>query len=160
MRSRRTCARSYWACCTSQPCPAPPKTLDSLTAISGDIPRFPLTSSESVLRLTPRASAASVMVKPKGSIHSFKTTRPGSSTPFNAPFPCRVEINPGYGGILGGQGIVGIVATNPEPQVSVRPFDCKSAIVQRDAGGPDFLTVALSQLLELQGGVLLAGSQQ
>src|ERR1051326_2509274 len=33
-------------------------------AISGDMPRFPFTSSESVLRVTPRA-AASVMVKPK-----------------------------------------------------------------------------------------------
>src|SRR5262245_59501833 len=41
------------------------------------MPRFPFTSSESVLRVTPRAAAASVMVKPKGSIHSCSTTRPG-----------------------------------------------------------------------------------
>jgi hypothetical protein len=47
----------------------PPKTLDSLTAISGDTPRFPFTSSESVLNVTPRAAAASVMVKPNGSMH-------------------------------------------------------------------------------------------
>jgi hypothetical protein len=45
----------------------PPKTLDSLTAISGDMPRLPFTSSESVVRVTP--SAAAVMVKPKGSMH-------------------------------------------------------------------------------------------
>src|ERR1039458_1983207 len=76
-RSRRTWARSYWACCTSQPSSVPPKTFDSLTAISGDMPRFPFASSESVLRVTPRASAARVMVKPKGSIHSCNTTRPG-----------------------------------------------------------------------------------
>ena len=35
--------------------------LDSLTAISGEIPRFPFTSSDSVVRVTPRAVAASVM---------------------------------------------------------------------------------------------------
>jgi hypothetical protein len=41
------------------------------------MPRFPFTSSESVLRVTPRAAAASVIVKPEGSMHSCKTTRPG-----------------------------------------------------------------------------------
>src|SRR5713226_2261291 len=41
------------------------------------MPRFSFTSSESVLRVTPRASAACVMVKPEGSIHSCNTTRPG-----------------------------------------------------------------------------------
>ena len=74
MRPRRTWARSYCACCSSQPSSVPPKTLDSLTAISGDMPRFPLTSSESVLRVTPRAAAASVMVKPDGWMHWRKTT--------------------------------------------------------------------------------------
>jgi hypothetical protein len=29
--------------------------LESLTAISGDMPRFPFTSSESVLRVTPKS---------------------------------------------------------------------------------------------------------
>src|SRR5437879_7343935 len=77
MRSRGTCARSYWACCTSQPSSVPPKTFDNLTAISGEIPRFPFTSSESVLRVTPRASAASVIVKPRGSTHWRKTMPPG-----------------------------------------------------------------------------------
>src|SRR5579862_7673895 len=41
------------------------------------MPGFSLTSSESVLRVTPRASAACVMVKPDGSMHSCNTTRPG-----------------------------------------------------------------------------------
>src|SRR5437016_5018902 len=77
MRSARTWARSYCACCTSHVSALPPKTLNSLTAISGDMPRLPFTSSESVLRVTPRASAACVMVKPKGSIHSCNTTMPG-----------------------------------------------------------------------------------
>ncbi len=52
--------------------------LDRLTAISGDIPRFPLTSSESVLSLTPRAAAAPVIVKPDGSMDWRKTTPPGA----------------------------------------------------------------------------------
>src|ERR1039458_130366 len=77
MRSARTWARSYCACCTSQLSALPPKTLYSLTAISGDMPRFPFTNSESVLRVTPRAAAACVMVKPEGSMHSCNTTRPG-----------------------------------------------------------------------------------
>jgi len=33
-----------------------------------EIPRFSLMSSESVVRVTPRAAVASVMVKPKGSM--------------------------------------------------------------------------------------------
>ncbi len=55
----------------------PPKTFDSLTAISGDMPRCPFTSSERVLRVTPRAAAASVIVRPRGAIHSSNTTMPG-----------------------------------------------------------------------------------
>src|SRR5580704_3716333 len=39
--------------------------------------RFSLTSSESVVRVTPRAAAAWVMVKPKGSIHWRSTKPPG-----------------------------------------------------------------------------------
>src|SRR5258708_17498152 len=75
--SARTCARSYCACCTSQLSALPPKTLDSLTAISGEMPRFLFTSSDKVVRVTPRASAASVMVKPKGSMHWRSTKPPG-----------------------------------------------------------------------------------
>jgi hypothetical protein len=41
---------------------------------------------------------------------------------------------------LGDQGIIGVVVTNPKPQVSVGAFDCKSAIAHRHAGRPDFLT--------------------
>src|SRR5450759_3407107 len=95
MRSRRTWARSYWACCTSQPCSVLPKSLDSLTAISGDMPRFPCTSSDSVLRVTPRASAAWVMVKPVGSIHSCNTIRPGCGGFFMVigRSPCSVIID-------------------------------------------------------------------
>jgi hypothetical protein len=63
IRSARTCAGSYCACCTSQLSALPPKTLDSLTAISGEMPRFPFTGSDSVVRVTPRAAAASVMLK-------------------------------------------------------------------------------------------------
>jgi hypothetical protein len=55
MRPARTCARSYCACWTSQLSTLPPKALDKRTAISGDMPRFPLTSSESVFRVTPSA---------------------------------------------------------------------------------------------------------
>src|SRR6185312_9093957 len=61
MRPRSTCARSYWACCTSQLSALPPKTFSSRTAISGEMPRFPFANSESVLRVTPRAAAAAVM---------------------------------------------------------------------------------------------------
>src|SRR5208337_5638954 len=67
----------YWDCCASQPSSVPPKTWEILTAISGDMPRLPFTSSESVLRVTPRAAAASVIVKPKGSMHWRRTTPPG-----------------------------------------------------------------------------------
>jgi hypothetical protein len=35
----------------------PPKTLERRTAISGEMPRFPLTSSESVVRVTLKAAA-------------------------------------------------------------------------------------------------------
>jgi len=43
------------------------KTLDSRTAIYGDMPRLSFTSSDSVVRVTPRAAA--VMLNPKGSMH-------------------------------------------------------------------------------------------
>src|SRR5467141_1823454 len=56
---------------------APPKTLESRTAISGEIPRFPFTSSDKVVRVTPSAAAASLMVKPKGSMHWRNTKPPG-----------------------------------------------------------------------------------
>ena len=75
MRSARTWARSYCACCVSQPSALPPKTLDNRTAISGETPRLPFTSSDGVVRVTPRAAAASVIVRPKGSMHCRSTRR-------------------------------------------------------------------------------------
>src|SRR5665213_4635334 len=50
IRSVSTCARSYCACCTSQLSALPPNTLDSRTAISGEIHRLPFTNSDSVKR--------------------------------------------------------------------------------------------------------------
>jgi hypothetical protein len=41
------------------------------------------------------------------------------------------------------------VIANPEPQISIGPFDCKGPMVQRDAGGPYFLAVALAHSFEL-----------
>src|SRR6185437_5888237 len=77
MPSIFTWARSYCACWTSQLSALPPKALDSRTAISGEIPLLPFTSSESVTRETPSAWAASVIVKPNGSMHSSRTKLPG-----------------------------------------------------------------------------------
>ena len=64
IRSAWTWASSYCACCTSQLSALPPNTLDSLTAISGEIPRFSFPSSDNVVRVTPSAAAAAVMPKP------------------------------------------------------------------------------------------------
>ena len=50
---------------------------------------------------------------------------------------------------LGNQRFTGLVIANPEPQISIRPLDCKGAMVQRDAGGPYFLAAAFSYSLEL-----------
>ena len=77
IRPARTWARSYCACCTSQLSALPPKTLDSLTAISGDMPRFSFTSSESVVRVTPRAAAASVMLGAKVQYTGAAQSLPG-----------------------------------------------------------------------------------
>jgi len=52
----------------SQLAAPPPNTFDSRTAISGEMPRFPFTGSDKVVRVTPSAAAA-VTVNPKGSIH-------------------------------------------------------------------------------------------
>jgi hypothetical protein len=41
------------------------------------MPRFPFTSSDSVVRVTPSAAAASVIVNPKGSVHWRNTKPPG-----------------------------------------------------------------------------------
>lgn len=51
--------------------------MESRTAISGVIEPRPLTMAERVLRLTPRAFAASVTLTPSGSRHSDLTISPG-----------------------------------------------------------------------------------
>ncbi len=61
----RTCIR-----CVCQFSMLPPKALASLTGISGEMPEWPLSSSDRVLRLTPSAVAAVVIVRPAGSMHS------------------------------------------------------------------------------------------
>ena len=50
MQTARNWVRWYCACCASQLPALLPKTLDQLTAISGEIPRFPFTCSDSVMR--------------------------------------------------------------------------------------------------------------
>jgi hypothetical protein len=42
------------------------------------------------------------------------------------------------------------VVANPKPEESVCTLNRKGAIVQRDAGRPDFLTQAIAEFLELQ----------
>src|SRR5229473_4637204 len=86
MRSTRTCASSYCACCVSQLSALPPNTFDKRTAISGEIPRFPFTSSDSVVRVTPSAAAACVIVSPNGSMHCRSTNPPGCGGLFIAMF--------------------------------------------------------------------------
>src|SRR3989442_4966625 len=51
--------------------------MESRTAISGLIPVRPFNRLESVLRLTPRAWAASVTLKPRGSRHNVRKISPG-----------------------------------------------------------------------------------
>jgi hypothetical protein len=46
------------------------------------------------------------------------------------------------------------VVTDPEPQVSVWPLHRKAAVIQTDAGRPDFLAEPLSDLLKLERAVL------
>jgi hypothetical protein len=52
------------------------------------------------------------------------------------------------------------VVANPKPQETVRSFDRKGAIVQREAGWPNLLPVALANLLELQWRMLRIGFQK
>src|SRR5271166_938752 len=65
MRATSTCASSYCACCVSQLSALPPNTLDKRTAISGEIPRFSFTSSDNVVRVTPRAELLGLWSTPK-----------------------------------------------------------------------------------------------
>jgi len=50
---------------------------------------------------------------------------------------------------LRNQCLIGLVIANPEPQISIGPFDGKGPMVQCDAGGPHFLAVTLPHFFEL-----------
>jgi hypothetical protein len=52
------------------------------------MPRFSFTNSDKVVRVTPRAAAARVMVKPKGSMHWRNTKPPGWGGFFIGMAPC------------------------------------------------------------------------
>src|SRR3990172_2494360 len=54
-----------------------PKALESRIAICGEIAAFRFTRLLRACRVTPRNFAASVTVSPNGSMHSWRTIRPG-----------------------------------------------------------------------------------
>ena len=72
-----TCARSYSICMPSHTSGLDPNALERRTAISAEIPPLPFTKLCSAWRVTPRRFAVSVTVNPNGSIHSWRTMRPG-----------------------------------------------------------------------------------
>jgi hypothetical protein len=53
------------------------------------------------------------------------------------------------GGSLRNQGLIGRVVADPKPQIPIRSLNGKGAAIQRDSGRPDFLSLPLSNLLEL-----------
>src|SRR6266849_6019181 len=78
-----------------------PNALASRTAISGEIPRLPLSRLLRACRVTPNTLAPSVTVNPSGSRQSCRTVRPGCGGFFIAmsPSPFSVivdQINIGY----------------------------------------------------------------
>ena len=77
--SRCCCVRqrSYCICCCNQLSGLPPKPCERRMAISGEIPRRPLSNMESVFRDTARPLAASVTVSPSGLRHCRLITSPG-----------------------------------------------------------------------------------
>src|SRR5216684_5672817 len=74
---RRARHRSYCCCMLSQLSGVVPKATDNLRAIAGLTPEWPLRSSESALRVTPRALAASVTDISSGSRQSSRIISPG-----------------------------------------------------------------------------------
>jgi len=70
-------ARSYACCIFSQVSGLLPNALDRRMAISGEMAPRQLMTRESVLRWTPRISAASCMLNPRASMQSYLTERPG-----------------------------------------------------------------------------------
>ena len=77
LRFRSACQRSYCICWLIQLSAVVPNASDSRTAISGLIPARPFRMLDSVLRLTPNASAACVTVRPRGFKHNSRSTSPG-----------------------------------------------------------------------------------
>jgi hypothetical protein len=79
-RLRELCSathKSYCICCASQLSADVENALERRIAISGLIPARPFNMADSVFRLTPSASEASVIVKPRGSKQSSFRTSPG-----------------------------------------------------------------------------------
>jgi hypothetical protein len=58
---------------------SPPNTLPRWIAISAEIPLLPLTRLLRVCRVTPNASAVSVIVRPGGSVQSCRADGPGGA---------------------------------------------------------------------------------
>jgi hypothetical protein len=52
------------------------------------------------------------------------------------------------------------VFANPEPDIVIIDFHGKGSIFERDPRGPEFLSAAFGELLELQGRVARVGSKQ
>ena len=69
--------KSYCACWFNQLSEEVPNARERRTAISGLMPARPFNVAERVFRLTPSASAASVILSPISSIHSARSTSPG-----------------------------------------------------------------------------------
>src|SRR5690242_325773 len=81
----RTCARSHWFCTRSSMPASTPNAFCSRNAISALREAFPLTTSESVARLTPSIIAASVSEISSGSNMPNQTTSPGCDGSFIGP---------------------------------------------------------------------------
>ena len=74
---RSACQRSYCTCWFSQLSGVVSKAMESLIAISGLMRVCPLRMLDSVVRLIPRAPAASVIDRPSGSRHNVFMISPG-----------------------------------------------------------------------------------
>src|ERR1700683_1481431 len=92
-------------------------------AISGEIPRFSFTNSDSVERVTPRGAAAWVMVKPNGSLHWRSTKPPGCGGFFIGLSSDRSALhNAGQRGAMGPTTAVAMHARSLAPLVKTRGF--------------------------------------
>src|SRR6266508_2961109 len=71
------CHKSYSICMPSQVSGSLPNALERRIAISGEMPEWTLISYERALRVTPKARAAAVTLRPSGARHSSRTNSPG-----------------------------------------------------------------------------------